>query len=233
MTDQELFDLYMLQSTNVRALGATLNSVSKDINFCIKKNDDFQVSLKTKILALIYSAWSEAQFLQITCTPSGFTFAEIDAIKAKKERNGIAKGWDLMLNFAMGKVGDETQQIGLRQRLEKLLELVAKYIEEPSIIRNKIAHGQWVHALNGKNTKENPQLTAELQSLDPVEVLKMVEVHKYLGFIVRDLVQSPKEGFDKNYTKNIEDLEKFEKETRDWNIVSKRAKLALKPIVRK
>jgi hypothetical protein len=233
MTEQELFDLYVLQSRNVRALAATLNSVSKDINFCIKKNDDFQVSLKTKLLALIYSAWSEAQFLQITCTPRGFTLTEIDAIKAKRERNGIAKGWDLMLNLAMEKVGDKTQQVDLRQRLEKLLMLVGKYIEDPSIIRNKIAHGQWIHALNGKNTKENLQLTTELQALDPVEIIKMVEVHKYLGFIVRDLVQSPKDGFNKHYTKNIDNLEQFEENTRSWNMASKRAKLALKPIVRK
>jgi hypothetical protein len=230
MTEKELFDLYVLQSENVRALAAAINGLSQDINLCIKRNNHAQVSLKTKMLALLYSAWSEAQFIQITYTPNGFNLSEIDDIKSKKDNNGIAQGWRFMLDLAMEKVGNTKKRVDLRQRLDKLWGLVDTYIEEPSIIRNKIAHGQWVRALNRDNTKENFDLTAALQALDPVILMKMFEIHRYIGEIVRDLVQSPVAGLHHRYWGTIVKLENYQRNTQGWSLESKRAKLALKPI---
>ena len=230
MTENEILQVYMHLSENVRALGKVKDGIIKDINYQIRKQDEFQISIKTKLLAFLYSAWSEAQFLQIAYTPNAFYFTEIQKIKAVKELRGIGVGWNYMLETAIQKVGDVKNNSDLKSRLATLLQLVQNYVKEPSTIRNKLAHGQWVVALNGENTRKNEELTTEILQLDSVKIEKQFQVHLYLGFIVRDLVQSPKAGFHTHYWTNIVNLEKYLKKTQGWNTQTKRNKLIVKPI---
>ena len=198
--------------------------------FYIRKSDDFQVAVKTKIFSLVYSAWSEAQFVQILYTPHGFMYSEICKIKNKKDKNGISEGWKFMLELALDKVGDSQTNKDLNKRLVKLISLIKSYIEEPSVLRNKIAHGQWVNALNRENTSKNDDLTTQIENLDPIEIGKRVQIHRFLGFIVRDLVQSPKAGFHNHYWTNIVNLEQVIKQTQNWSLTSKKQLLSKKPI---
>jgi len=230
MNDQEILAVYMAQSENVRYLSKVIDGTQRDINFYLRKSNDFQVKVKTKILSLLYSAWSESQFTQITFTEKGFMYSEICSIKAYKERYGITEGWKYMIKKALEKVGDPNTNRDLGRRLETLLSLVKDYIEEPSILRNKIAHGQWVNALNRDNTAVYDVLSKSLDELDPVEIGKRVEIHRFMGFIVRDLVQSPKAGFHKHYWTNIVNLENYLKETESWSLESKKLALSKKPI---
>lgn len=230
MNDSQILDLYMSQSENVRYLSRVIANIQKDINFYLRKSDDFQVAIKTKILSLVYSAWSEAQFIQIIFTPKGFQHSEICKIKDTRNRYGIAEGWKFMIHLALSKVGDPKTSRDLNGRLNKLLSLIKSYIEEPSILRNKIAHGQWINALNSENTAMNQELSDQLSKLDFVELGKRVDIHQYLGFIVRDLVQSPKAGFHNHYWTNVVNLENYVNKTKNWSIESKRIRLSKKPI---
>ena len=230
MTNEEILELYKLQSCNVRKLNQVKDSLIIDINFYLRKSNDFQVEVKTKLLAILYVAWSEAQFIQIVYTPSAFYPSEIDEIKKIKKNNGLAEGWKKMVELALKKVGKWSKNSDLPNRKKKLLEIIKDYIYSPSLLRNKIAHGQWFHALNKKNTAENIDLTNKLAELDSVELDKQFEVHKYLGFIIRDLVQSPKKSFHQNYWVNMDKLEKYLDKTRNWNSESKKSKLSKKPI---
>jgi hypothetical protein len=229
MTKEEILELYELQSCNVRKLNQVKDSLIKDINFYLRKSDDFQVEIKTKLLAILYVAWSEAQFIQIVYTPYAFSPSEISNIKEIKNK-GLAKGWEKMVDLALQKVGKWSKNSDLHNRKKKLFEIINNYIYSPSILRNKIAHGQWFHALNTENTAENSDLTKKLAELDSVELAKQFEVHKFLGLIIRDLVQSPKKSFHQNYWVNMTHLEEYLDKTRDWNIESKKSKLFLKPI---
>jgi hypothetical protein len=230
MTDEKIFELYKLQSRNVRKLNQVKDILVKDINFYLKKTDDFQVEVKTKLLAVLYCAWSEAQFIQIVYTPSAFSHLEIGNIKQIKDKNGIADGWKQMVELALQKVGDWRKSSDLQNRRKRLFEVIEDYIKAPSLLRNKIAHGQWFYALNRDNTAENLDLTNELANLDSVKLIKRFEVHKYLGLIIRDLVQSPKKGFHQNYWVHITELEEYLDKTRSWDIETKKTKLFLKPI---
>lgn len=228
MTNEEILELYKLQSCNVRKLNQVKDSLIRDINFYLRKSDDFQVEVKTKLLAILYVAWSEAQFIQIVYTPFAFSPSEIDEIKNIKNNNGLAKGWEKMVDLALQKVGKWSKNSDLHNRRKKLFEIIKNYIYYPSILRNKIAHGQWFHALNTENTAENIDLTKKLAELDSVELDKRFEVHKYLGLIIRDLVQSPKKGFHQNYWVRMTALERYLDKTRNWNIESKKSKLSKK-----
>lgn len=224
MTPLEIESLYILQSENVRHLASVLKSLKQEINRLIDRSADHQIQISTKILALVYSAWSEAQFLQILYTPRGLSPQDIGLIKTEKSKKGIAAGWKLMLRKAIDRVGDPLNDVILHERLGKLDSIVEDFIEAPSTIRNKIAHGQWVNALNGKNTAKNEILSSLLLNLDPVLVLRQIQVHQHFGLIVRDLMQSPLNGFHRHYVNNIGQLEQYIIKTQNWNLESKREK---------
>jgi len=219
MSDQEIYDLYVLQSRNVRHLKKVMNILFKDINKEIKKNDnEFQINSKTKIIALLYCALSEAQFLQIVYTPKGFTASEIGQIKGKRS---IAESWVTMIDLAMNKVGNWNSNIDLRTRRNRIQTIIKTYIKEPQEIRNKIAHGQWIHALNSKGTKENENTTISIRELNVVTIKIWSKVHQLLAYIVRDLVQSPQKGFHRFYWINLVKLEDFLLESSAWSMENK------------
>lgn len=229
MTEQEIYDLYVLQSKNVRRLKQVQINLIKDINFYLRKNNDFQVEIKTKLLALLYCTLSEAQFIQIIHTPDGFTSNEIEKIKRAKNSK-LEDGWKLMIDFAMDKVGDWNNIQDLLDRRNSLLKIIGDFIILPSILRNKIAHGQWEFALNRDNTKENEELTKQMNELNVVEISKWFAVHQNMGLIIRDLIQSPKKGFHNNYWVNLTSLKEYLDKSKHWTLETKKALLRMKPI---
>ena len=149
-------------------------------------------------MALLYCTLSEAQFIQIVHTPHRFTNLEIEQIK-KDKNNNLETRWKTMVDIGMNKVGDCNNNKDLLERRNSILNIVTDFIISPSILRNKIAHGQWEIALNRENTKENESLSSELESLDIVKISKWFDIHQYLSLIIRDLIQSPKKGLYNNY----------------------------------
>lgn len=227
MTDSEILAIYMAQSENVRHIKKVINVYRKDINGDMRKGNVFQIKAKTKIMALLYSAWSEAQFVQIAYTEKGFSSAEIQTILNAKSKS-ITQGWDKMINLAFAKAGDIHADINLSNQLSKVLALVKAQIEAPSILRNKIAHGQWINVLNSSLSKVNVDITTQLNELDSVQILRQIEMHQYLGNIVRDLVQSPHYGFKRDYLKHIAELEGYVVRTQSWSLQTKQTALLKK-----
>lgn len=219
MTRPEIYDLYVLQSKNVRKLKKVEANLVRTINTYLRKNDSFQVELNTKLYALVYCTLSEAQFIQIVNTPDGFLYTEIEKIKTEKNRNGVVKAWELLLDIAFDKVHKNwianTDLLGRRSELQRIIDT---FIKNPSELRNKIAHGQWDFALNSDNTAENTIKTHELKNLTVIQISIWSEVHQYLGLIVRDLIQSPKNGFHRNYWTNLETLKQFISDSNGWTM---------------
>ena len=207
-TDEVINDIYILQSRNVRKLLKVKKSLLRDINRNSKLNNNSDVEIKTKMYSLLYSAWSEAQFVQILHTPKALFPRDIQDIEAEKKQNGIINGWKLLIELAINKVGNINKSSDLQTRKETIINIISNHVEKQSILRNKIAHGQWVHALNREHTKESFDFTSDLNNLDYVKIDILFKIHQYLGLILRDLVQSPKKGFHHNYWSNITKLEK-------------------------
>jgi hypothetical protein len=226
MTRQEIYDLYVLQSKNVRKLKKVEANLVRTINNYLKKNDSFQVDLNTKLYALVYCTLSEAQFIQIVNTPDGFMDTEIEKIKAEKSRNGVVKAWELLFDMAFDKVNISwNTNTDLQNRRSELQNIIDNYIKTPSELRNKIAHGQWDFALNRENTAENTSKTKELNDLTVIQISIWSEVHQYLGLILRDLIQSPKNGFHRNYWTNLVKLQQFITESNSWTMSKRIATL--------
>lgn len=229
MTRDEIYNLYVLQSKNVRKLKKVETNLVRTINNYIRKNDDFQIELNTKLYALVYCTLSEAQFIQILNTPDGFTYSEIVKIKDEKSKNGVVKAWEFLFELAFDKVSpDWKTNTDLIDRRKELQIIIENYIKIPSELRNKIAHGQWDFALNKDNTAENPAKTTELQILNVIQISIWSEIHQFLGLIVRDLIQSPKKGFHSNYWIHLTKLQSYILKSNDWTMDKRIA--TLRPI---
>ncbi len=221
-TDEVINDIYILQSRNVRKLLKVKKSLLRDINRNSKLNNNSDVEIKTKMYSLLYSAWSEAQFVQILHTPKALFPRDIQDIEAEKKQNGIINGWKLLIELAINKVGNINKSSDLQTRKETIINIISNHVEKQSILRNKIAHGQWVHAVNREHTKESFDFTSDLNNLDYVKIDILFKIHQYLGLILRDLVQSPKKGFHHNYWSNITKLENYIQKTVGWSIETRK-----------
>lgn len=222
MTEREIYNLYVLQSKNVRRLKQVQKNLIKDINFYIKKNDDFQVEIKTKLLTLLYCTISEAQFIQILHTPKGLSFSEIEEVKRQRS---LTAQWLKMIDLAMSKVGDWRNNQDLLNRREYIKGVIIKYIHEPREIRNRIGHGQWIHALTSNLENEHTDLTQKISNLDVVKITIWLKVHEFLAKIIRDLVQSPRSAYHRDYWTNTVELEKFLIESEDWSLEKRKRRI--------
>lgn len=194
------------------------------------KNDQFQVDIRTKLYSLLYSALSEAQFTQILHTPFGFSHSEILNIQNGRS---LVDRWNFMLDLALLKVGDWTTNRDLETRRKFLMETISEYIKKPQELRNKIAHGQWIHSMNNSITNENVDTTNRITNLNVVTISIWFNVHQYLCYIVRDLIQSPQKSFHNNYWINLTNLELFLIKSNKWTLEKKiiDLKKKIKPII--
>jgi hypothetical protein len=115
----------------------------------------------------------------------------------------------------------------IRQELKRLIR---QYIVEPSLLRNKVAHGQWKIALNRDNTAENHDLTNALNSLDIVTILRWFKIHKHISQIVEVLIESPNRAFHRDYWVEITELKEFLKKSETWSMEQKTSLLKRKPV---
>ncbi len=223
------------QSSNVQELRQAIEFLIKDIHESNRKNRPYDVKRKIKLLAMTYSAWSEAQFIQIIYTPDAFTTEELNNLL---KDSGIFNRWKQLLKYSFNKIKkfnkDECKKkvlelkqnflfhkisesnecysqknIKLIEKKRKITQYLEEYIDKQSMIRNKIAHGQWKVALDTDNTDKNDDLTEQLDNLNIFSIKKEFKVHTILGKIIRDLIQSPYKSFDDKYEKYINEIESF------------------------
>ena len=182
--------------------------------------------MRTQLLALTYSAWSEAQFTQILYTPNAFSSSELDEI-LKVKRAGITALWERLIRVSINKVSS-TDKEEKKNKINELKQYIDLYIFKQSQIRNKIAHGQWIHPVEDKKEKAN-ELKERLDKLNVVDIMREFEIHTTLGKIVRDLVQSPNNGFYQNYDVHINKLNNYIDKSKSWDICTKSDRLLLNP----
>jgi hypothetical protein len=255
--------LFQPQTKNVQYLRKVIKQLNRDINESIKKSDKFKEDMRVKLLALTYSAWSEAQFIQIIYTPNTFTIYEINSMLKIK---GIFDRWKKLIKYSFEKIerynfsekeksiqelkdNNLTSKIGIlcqkyeenrlliQEKNEELTIYLQKYIEEPSRIRNKIAHGQWIYPLDDseiKNNepnallKEDTNLKEKLNELNPISIMREFEVHTTLGKIVRKLIESQEKGFTQKYDTYMDELKQYLEKTESFTMEIKRTRLVSK-----
>lgn len=196
--------IYKAQVDNVRSLQTALRQVHRLINSALRHNDAAQTEHLTKIYALLFCTWAEANFLKVIHTPHGLELDELEQIKAAK-RSSIAGGWKKAVELGLRHLDASRGNFKPNAR-QKLNELVDTHVFDPSLLRNKLAHGQWTVALNRDNDAVHADMTAKIGSLDVVKIMSWLEVHRLLASLVETLLESPTKTFMRDWYEYVVEL---------------------------
>lgn len=198
MDRKQQLEVFQAQTENLRVLEKGWKHIKRGIHRDLLANNKVSVALQTKVLALTYCAWSEAAFSKLIHTPHCFELDEIRQIKKAGELDGIVKAWQKCVALALRKIQSRNGNYvpNVKQELNRFINI---YIEKPSQLRNRVAHGQWQVALNSKNTAKNTELTVSLENLDLVKLDLLKQGCEGLCLIVEALVESPEKAFHRDY----------------------------------
>jgi len=227
MDRSQQLDVYKAQTKNLQTMELAWTNTKRAINRGLVLNNTVSVNLNTKLFALIYSAWSESAFLKVIHTPYGFELEEIRQIKAVWKKHGITSAWNKAATLAFRKVRTRGGNYVPNASLA-VDRLIKQYVEKPSQIRNKVAHGQWDVALNSKNSAENPDITKALNELDVVKIDCLREGCIGLCTILESLIESPDKAFHKDYWECISSIEAHLAKTAKYTLAEKLSKLRAK-----
>lgn len=135
----------------------------------------YDIEFLTKIYALFYSAYAEVSFQKLINTPDGFEQSIIDDIQ--KQRN-LEEKWIKCVDMSLANIGNCKEKRMVANKSQSLKRILKEYIIEPSQIRNKIAHGQWVECLNSDCSSLNHNITNEIKKLDFVKLDRLFTILK-------------------------------------------------------
>lgn len=223
MTPQEITIIFQSQTKNVRELEKAWKHINSIINEAYRSNDLSTASFQTRMLALVFCAYSEAMFSKLIHTPCGFNSSEIETIKSKAKRN-IYQGWLECLSVVTEKINTTDEEYRL-EIVNSVGELIESYIKEPSEVRNKIAHGQWKVALNSRNTAVNSDATAKVQAINIVDLTRYKSSFSRLSAIIEDLIESPNHAHWKFYDTNVTKYRSEQLRMANWTLEDKISRL--------
>jgi hypothetical protein len=227
MNETIKLEVYRAQVENTRTLSRAWNQLKRQINLALRKGDDASTQIHTKLLALLFCAWAEANFSKLIHTPYGFKIDEIDQIKSIRS---VGPAWQKCIELGLKRVGNNGKSNYIPNARQTLFRLVQEYIIEPSLIRNKIAHGQWSVALNRKNDAINPDITGLMDKLDVIVIERWKKSHESLSNIVEVMIESPNRAFYGDFWNELNNLEKNLDIMSTWTLKSKTEKLKQKKI---
>ena len=101
MDNAARLDVYRAQTENVRMLNQARKQINKAINYALRKGDIVSSQVQTRILALVFCAWVEANFSKVIHTPYGFTLDEISQIKRAYQRPNLETGWKKCIELGL------------------------------------------------------------------------------------------------------------------------------------
>lgn len=230
MPDQTTLPFYKAYVTNVSEFKIAEKEIRRIINRALKENKTTTINTQTKLYALLYSTYSEAAFMKMILTPYGFEQEFVNQILAQ---GSIQEKWFKCVDLAFNKFSKHKKGSEIPNKSLELKKIINEYIIDPSIIRNKIAHGQISVALNSKNTSLHIDITNKLNNLDVVYISRLFYINDKLTSIIEDLIESPDKAHYEYYFAKFQDLENYIEKSKNWSILTKmRTKSMSKKIIR-
>jgi hypothetical protein len=197
--------VFQSQTENVQSLKTAMRQVHRSVNDALRANDQPRVEAFTKIYALLFCAWAEANFSKVLHTPYGLEIDEIEQIQAAKA-GGIAAAWKKCVQLGLRHLDVKSGSFKPNAQ-QKLEEIIDAHVFDPSLLRNKLAHGQWVIALNRDSDAIQNDLTAKIRALDVVAISAWLDGHRLLAELVEHLIESPKKAFIRDWYQYVIDIE--------------------------
>lgn len=213
-------EIFIASTENLKDLKKQRKRIYALVNRAIREKKDADLTSLTKVYALLYSAYVETSFLKLIHTPKAFTESEIMQIMAE---HNLEEKWVKCVNFAFNRLN--TTNLGeVANKKQTLNRLMQEYIIKPSLIRNKVAHGQWIYCLNSDCTKINQNTTTQIGNLDFVKIERYFCIYDKFHQCILDLLISHKTHF-RDYYQIIAELKDYIESTKSWSLETKKHKI--------
>lgn len=213
-----MLTIFQSSVSNVRELKRQRTALKRLFNRSLKLKDHSSFEALKRLYSLLYSSFAEISFLKIINTPYGFSEDEIVQIQAQRN---LEQKWIKCLELAFQRIANITNKGEIQNKRQILERLIQTFIIEPSQLRNKIAHGQWIIALNNDNTAINNETTQRINNLDFVKIDILFTLYEKIGQVVEDLIESPQKTHFRDFYFHITELEQLVDETSNWTLASK------------
>jgi hypothetical protein len=179
--------------------------VRRSINAALRIDDKPTLQVFTKVQALLFCAWAEANFSKVIHTPHGFDLDEIAQVQ-KAKADGIGAAWKKCVQLGLRHL--DAQRGSFKPNAQQKLEAaIDAHVFDPSLLRNKLAHGQWTIALNRDNDAIQEDYTTKIKELDIVKIAGWIAAHRLLANAVEHLIESPRKAFMRDWYQYVVDLE--------------------------
>jgi hypothetical protein len=220
-------DLHLFEAAvrNSREAAAAVNIFRQRVNTVLCKGSSHEIQIYTRLHALMFCVWAEAEHLRLVYTPYGFSSSEIREVLRQRS---VEDRWKKILEIGLGRTQLDPNGSMRRQFGPRLERLIQEFIVGPAQLRNKIAHGQWIEAFNGESSALNAETRQRLALLDVIEVDRWHFVFKRLSLIVEDSIESPQRAFRRDTWTRIAEVEAGLQRMRTWTVESKVEKLKSK-----
>lgn len=225
LSDAQIQVVFSAQVKNVRNLNSAWDHLVRTINRDLISANQASIKTHTQLLGLLYCSWAESAFLKLTHTPRGFDGSLIRQIQQYKKDNGISEAWKKCLQLGLMRVPAAKDAGDLANIRQTLVRLIGTYIEEPALLRNKMAHGQWVVALNRENTAVNQDISNKIDALDVVQLSRLKNATEILINCVELLIQSPNKHFRSSIWEYVSKHDEQLTEQSKWTLSEKIAQL--------
>lgn len=231
--------LYKGWVQNVKSLNRSRSNLKRIINRTLKASNppdsneietlDLEViEFLTKSYFIIYSSYTEAMLLKLLYLPNSYTQDEVSIVLNLK-KNNVISAWLKAIEIALNKNtlpvnGGVTKE----DCNERLRYITKKYLKEPSLLRNKLVHGQWSVAYKSNLLALDSAATTKISEVDYVKIDVWFQIFNMFADILIQLIQSPNKGFPSQYYSLIEKIELFAIKSQQWNLRSKKYELISK-----
>lgn len=222
--------LYRYHCENLRQVEDGFDSVIRILRKSISQNLENEVISFTRILTYLLSCWTEVRLYKIIEETHNSSFTESQKAKIFKKDdsiNSLEDKWKNTINISICRTFNFTESIDRsiietyldndpinKQRYINIMDCLDNELRDTISLRNKIAHGQWVHALNRKNDAINRPATNKIDEMNIVTIQLKQKMYKSLANIIHDLVVSLptfERDFNKNYDSLIANRDNFHK----------------------
>lgn len=239
MDQKQRLAIFEAQTKNVRGLKSAMKQVHRSINVALRTDQNATAQELTKVYALLYCGWAEANFSKIIHTPYGFELTEIAQIKqyagsdGRMVKRSVVEAWRKSVELGLRHLDAQKRGSFQPNAKKKLFEAIDAHVFDPSLLRNKLAHGQWAVALNRTNDRVQQKLTDKISRLTIVDVMAWVQAQNLLAGMVETLIESPKKSFMRDWYEYVVEIEtqirEAERRTLAEHIKLLKSKSAKKP----
>ncbi|TQD23510.1 hypothetical protein [Methanolobus vulcani] len=172
---------------NLKMIETAISSIEVSLKQSIRKQDQQNVDIYTRILAFLINSWTEVRIIKLLNESNAFSDVEIKNIT----KNSLENKWKQTLKKAYDKSFPNTGTDPENEaRLNALMDIITDHLKYSADIRNKLAHGQWIHSFDRDSIEYDNILTSKVNDENYLKINFRYLIFKDLSQMIHDLAVS-------------------------------------------